>query len=101
MREFVAEQYLPATAASASVTLAGVARRAAEQLACEGTQVRFVRSIFIPQDETCLHFYLAESAEAVQVAAARASLRLERVAEAVSWLPDEATQRSDIDQRNT
>jgi hypothetical protein len=101
MREFVAEQYLSAAAPSANVKLAGVARRAAEELSCEGTQVRFVRSIFIPEDETCFHFYLAESAEAVQVAAARASLRLERVAEAVSWLPDEAAQRPDVDHRNT
>ncbi len=101
MREFVAEQYLPAAAPSANVKLADVARRAAEQLAGEGTQVRFLRSIFIPEDETCFHFYLAESAEAVQVAAARASLRLERVAEAVSWLPDEAAQPCVVGQRNT
>jgi hypothetical protein len=91
MREFVAEQYLPAAGANAAVKLAGAARKAAEQLSCEGTPVQFMRSIFIPEDETCIHLYWAESAEAVHVAAARASLRLERVAEAM-LIPDEGAQ---------
>jgi hypothetical protein len=83
MREFVAEQYLPASGADAAVKLAGAARRAAEQLTSEGTPIRFVRSIFIPEDETCLHVYQADSVETVRTAVARASLPLDRVAEAI------------------
>jgi hypothetical protein len=84
MREFVAEQYLSAQAAGTGECRAVAAREAAEQLTREGTEVHLVRSIFVPEDETCLHLFQAESIEAVRAAAKRASLRLERVAEAVS-----------------
>jgi hypothetical protein len=83
VKAFVAEQYLSAVDAGAAARRARAAREASEQLILEGTQVRYVRSIFIPEDETCLHLYQAESVEAVRTAAARASLRLERVTEAI------------------
>ena len=94
MREFVAEQYLPAGAATAAARGARAARRAAEQVTREGTRVQLVHAIFIPEDETCLHLYRADSIEAVRVAAKRASLRLERVAEAVTWVPKAARNTS-------
>jgi hypothetical protein len=84
MQEFVTEQYLGAGCCDVAAGRAGAARRAAEQLTREGTLVHFVRSIFIPQDETCIHLYRAESIDAVRAAAARASLAIERIAEAVS-----------------
>jgi Nickel responsive protein SCO4226-like len=84
MREFVAEQYLAAGRAAGAVADAGAARRAAEELTSEGTPVEFERSIFISEDETCLHLYRAESIDAVRAAAARASLTVERIVEAVS-----------------
>jgi hypothetical protein len=90
MQEFVAEQYLPADGAGAAARGARAARRAAEQMTREGTRVQFVRSIFIPEDETCIHLYRAVSIEAVRAAATRASLRLERVAAAVTWVPPDA-----------
>ena len=83
MRDFVAEQYLSASDPDAAARGARAAREASEQLILEGTQVRYVRSIFIPDDETCIHLYRAGSVEAVHAAAARASLRLERVADAI------------------
>jgi hypothetical protein len=84
MREFAAEQYMSGTDAAAAARGAGVARRAAEQLTREGTQVEFVRSIFIPEDETCIHMYRAGSIDAVRLVAARASLRFEHISEAVT-----------------
>ena len=84
MREFVGEQYLPASAGELAMRSAAAAREAAEQLTREGTPVDYVRSIFIPEDETCIHLYRAESIEAVRAAAARASLRLDRLAQAIS-----------------
>jgi hypothetical protein len=84
MREFVAEQYLPADGRELAAGGAGAARAAAEELTREGTEIEFVRSIFIPDDETCLHLYRAESCEAVLAVAERAALRLERVAEAIT-----------------
>ena len=83
MREFIGEQYLQTDDAGAVAHRAGVARAAADQLRREGTPVHYVRSIFIPADETCIHLYRADSIEAVRAAAARACLRLERIAEAI------------------
>jgi uncharacterized protein DUF4242 len=84
MREFVGEQYLPASGGELATRSAAAAREAAAQLTREGTPVDYVRSIFIPEDETCIHLYRAESIEAVRAAAARASLRLDRLAQAIS-----------------
>jgi hypothetical protein len=64
--------------------LSADARRASEQLTREGTSVRFVRTVFVPEDETCFHLYEAASADAVCEAARRAGLPLERVIEAIS-----------------
>ncbi len=87
MREFVAEQYISAEAIGAAARNADAARRAAEQLTRRGTLVQVVHSIFIPEDETCIHLYRADSIEAVQVAVTRAALQLDRVVEAVTWAP--------------
>ena len=84
MREFLAEQYVAAAGLELAAERAGVAREAAEQLTREGMAVHFVRSIFIPADETCLHLYRAESIDAVRAATALASLAVERITEAVS-----------------
>jgi hypothetical protein len=56
----------------------------AQALAREGTQVRFLRSIFVPEEETCFYLYEGPSADAVRAAATRAGLRFHRITEAVS-----------------
>jgi hypothetical protein len=58
------------------------ARKAAAELTREGTAVRYVRAIFVPEDETCLLLYEAESLAAVDAAARRAGLAFERIAAA-------------------
>ena len=50
------------------------ARAACEALTREGTHVRFLRSIFVPEDEACFHLYEAASADAVREAAMQAGL---------------------------
>jgi Protein of unknown function (DUF4242) len=87
MRDFVVEQYLPAAGAAVAAQRAAAARRAAEEMRSEGIRVQFVRSIFIPDDETCIHLYRADSIDAVRAAVTRASLPLERIAEAVTCVP--------------
>ena len=84
MPEFVAERYLSAADAASAARDVRSARSAADQLARDGTPVRFVRSIFIPADETCIYVFEAESIEAVRAVAARASLHVERISEAIS-----------------
>lgn len=84
VRDFIAEQYIPSSGAETATAGAAAARQAAEETTREGMPVHYVRSIFVPDDETCIHFYRADSIEAVRAAAARASLPLERLTEAIS-----------------
>ena len=60
------------------------ARAAAQELTSEGTPVRYLRSLFVPDDELCLWLYEATSAEAVGEATRRAAIEVERVVAAVS-----------------
>jgi hypothetical protein len=61
---------------------------AADQLTREGDRVQLLRSVFVPEDETCFFLFEAESREAVAEAARRCGLRFERLVEAVSnWTP--------------
>ena len=57
------------------------ARRASDELRREGTQVRFLRSIFVPEDDVCFYLYRAASTQAVREAASRAALSFREVAE--------------------
>jgi hypothetical protein len=84
MAEFLGELYLPRTEAAGPAFRADQARRAAEQLSREGTPVRYVRSVFVPEDETCFYLYEAGSVEAVGEAARRAGLSFDRIAAAMT-----------------
>ena len=86
MPEFIAEQYFSRTDAAGARRAANAARGAAEQLAGEGTDVEFVRSMFVPEDETCIFVYNADSLDTVRLAAQRGALEFECVAEAVPEL---------------
>ncbi len=82
MAEFLVELYVARTDGAAVDRGAVNARRAAQKLTREGTPVRYLRSIFVPEDEICFHLYEAETAEHVREAARRAELSFERVTEA-------------------
>jgi hypothetical protein len=84
MSEFMVEAYVLQATPDVEAGQAKEVSLAAEQLTREGTPVRFLRSILVPEDETCFYLYWAESAEAVRIAATRAGLVFERVSEVVS-----------------
>jgi Nickel responsive protein SCO4226-like len=77
--EFLVELYIPRTGSAAAKRGAAAARRAAEALTRDGTPVHFLRSIFLPEDETCFLLYEAATIGAVRKAARRARLRVERI----------------------
>jgi hypothetical protein len=81
MNEFVAELYFSRAAAAAAHRAGAAARRAAEELASEGTAIALVRSIFVPDDETCLFIYEADSLESVRTGAERGGLAFDRIAQ--------------------
>jgi hypothetical protein len=84
MAEFLVELYLSRLDTGAAERGAHDAHLAAEELTRQGTPVRYLHSIFVPEDETCLLLYEAGSADAVREAVLRAALPFERVTEAVA-----------------
>lgn len=63
--------------------LTGRARETTEQMQREGIQVRFLRSIFVPEDDACYFLYEGHSAADVQEAVWRADLELNQLTEAM------------------
>ena len=83
MAEFLVELYVSRTDADAVGRDAERARAASAELTREGTPVRFLRSIFVPEDETCLFLFEADAVHVVRESARRAELSYEHVAETV------------------
>lgn len=84
MAEYVIELYVSRRDGDALERAAAALRRAAGELTREGTRVRYVRGVLIPDDETCLLIVESGSAEAVRTAARRAGIAFDRVAEALT-----------------
>jgi hypothetical protein len=81
---FLAEFYLPASAA-----LADIARRAAlgaAEAASAGTPIRLIQTVFVPSDEICFALYQAGSIADVTAAGSLAGLEFERVTAALAVL---------------
>jgi hypothetical protein len=70
------------TANGASNETARRARAGAAELMRDGTEIRFVNSIFVPNDETWIVYFEAPSVDVVLAAARRADLRVGRIAAA-------------------
>jgi hypothetical protein len=82
--EFLVELFVPRTQAPTIDSHASRARTAAADVTREGSPVRYVRAIFVPEDETCLLLFEALSVEAVHATLRRAALTADRVAAATS-----------------
>jgi hypothetical protein len=80
MATFVIETYLSHHAVSEPASTVSRVASAAAELTADGKRVRYVRSIFIPDDETCLILLDAESEDIVGLAARRAGLDPVRIA---------------------
>jgi uncharacterized OsmC-like protein len=84
MTGFLAELYVSKAECAASRDGWVRLTRAAAELTAEGRPVRLVRTILVPDDETCFLLFEAGTAEAVQEAARRAAVICERVVEATA-----------------
>ena len=87
MAEFLVEWFVSRTDLGAVERNAILAGQAAVQLSHEGASIRFVRSIYIAEDETCFHHYEARTLDAVRTATQRAAVPYERIIEAVTDPP--------------
>jgi hypothetical protein len=81
---FIVEAYLSADSTDEPDRTIARTVAAVASMAADGQVVRYLRSIFIPDDETCLLVFEAESAEVVRSTAALAGLDPDRVARAES-----------------
>jgi ubiquinone/menaquinone biosynthesis C-methylase UbiE len=84
MPEFLVELYVARDDHRTARRHAERAERATADLTREGRPLRCVRSIFVPQDETCFLLYEAPSATDVAEALRRAGLRHEHISAASS-----------------
>jgi hypothetical protein len=82
MPEYLVELYL-ANSSSAPLEAPRRARSSANAMRREGQQVRYLRSIFVPEDETCFLLFEAASPDLVGEASRRAALTYDRIVEAV------------------
>lgn len=64
--------------------LSARARQASEQMQRAGIPVHFLRSVFVPEEDTCFFLHRAQNAERVQEALGRASLHVQHLVEAIS-----------------
>lgn len=83
MAEFLVEFYLSRTDAAALGRSVRRARLAAEEQTRQGMPVRYLRSMYLADEETCFLLYEAESAEATRRAAGLAAIAFERVSEVI------------------
>ena len=81
MTEFIVELYVPRNDSAAVAAAAKRLTEAAAELTAEGRAVEFVRSIFVPADETCFLLVEGGSADDVRETARRAGVPVDSVAE--------------------
>jgi hypothetical protein len=92
MADFLAEVYTPRLDGAALAKLVARLKAVAETMSAE-IPVTYLRSIHVPEDETCFHLFEAESAEVVYEAGRRAGLAFDRVAAAVEPVTSEGGAR--------
>jgi hypothetical protein len=67
--------------------LTACARGGAEEMSREGVAVRFLRSIYVPEDESCFFLYEGDSIETVEEAGRRAQLQIVRIGQTLQTEP--------------
>jgi Protein of unknown function (DUF4242) len=80
---YLVEAYVPRSRARDARAAGRDARAAAAQLSREGTPVRYVRTTFVPKDETCFHVFESADEEAVGEVCRRAGIGSARIVPAL------------------
>ena len=83
MSTYVAERYLPGITQEQLLDAARRAKLATAQMAAAGTPVTYLRSTFLPGDQTCYCLFEGPSEEAVRAANDKAEIPYERIIPAV------------------
>lgn len=83
LTRYVAELRRPALGWKDVHTLGKGLREAAQELRAEGTPVRFLRTVHVPEDDSCFLLFEAPSVEVVNEAVRRATAAVERVTKVI------------------
>jgi hypothetical protein len=89
VRQYLVELYVSKTGSAGLDDAAGRARAAADELTREGMPVTYLRSIFVPEDETSFYLFEGVSVEAVGEASRRAKIPFARVVAAHPITPSD------------
>lgn len=82
MTQFMVERHLPNFPPENLPAAAAAAKQKSAEMSDEGTDVRYVRSTYIPEGEKCYCLFEGPSREAVEEVQKRANLPYERIHEA-------------------
>ena len=74
MTNFVVEVYTPNLSRADLAELAGRVEAAVLEMEREGVRVRYLRSVLVPEDETCFHHFEGLTIDAIRLASERAGL---------------------------
>lgn len=83
-RTFLVERYIPQLQTADVELLAGRLAAASAQLRAEGRDIHWLRSLALPDDETCLCIFTAHTPTDVEEANRRAGATYERIIETVA-----------------
>jgi hypothetical protein len=89
MPNYVVERYRSSSDPESLGSVANRLTAGARRVSREGTSVRYVDTIFIPGDETCLHLFEAASEADVRAVARRVGIEVDRVVPAEQIEPRE------------
>jgi hypothetical protein len=85
----MAESYLSRARRSELASLATRARAAATAVTEQGHEVAYLRTAFVPEDEVCLHWFIAPSPAIVTELGRLAKIEFDRIVEEVEQPKEE------------
>jgi Protein of unknown function (DUF4242) len=91
MEQYMVERHLPDFPVDQLPAAAGAANAKAVELSAEGTEVRYLRSTYIPEGERCYCLFEAASTEAVAEVQRRAGLPYETINKAAFLTADDVS----------
>lgn len=89
MAQYLVERHLPGFPPDQLPAAAGAAKQKAAELDGEGTEIRYIRSTYVPDGERCYCLFEGSSREAVAEVQKRANLPYEQIYEAAFLTAEE------------
>jgi hypothetical protein len=83
MTTYMVERYLPGVSAQEVLAAAGRAKETTDRMSAEGVAIRYLRSTYVPSEESCFCLFEGPSVELVKSANERAQIPFDRILEAV------------------